>query len=79
MLKITKSNLLLDYVRRQGIVNSVMVRRWGLENGYIRSDRTMRDFAEEGKFVRRMEDEEIKNKGLRQEGATKIAFWEAIQ
>lgn len=78
MGKITKSDLLLKYVRKQGIVNSVMVRRWGLENGYIRSDRTMRDFAEAGMFVRRMGDQEVVNKGLRKQGATKIAFWEAI-
>lgn len=73
-----KHEQLMDWVRIHGMVSSVEVRQWGLDNGYIRADRTMRDFAELGQKVRRLTDYEIDTFRLRQPGATRIAWWAAV-
>ena len=74
----TKQEELIEWVRSCGMVSSVGVRQWGLDNGYIRADRTMRDLAELGDKVRRITDEEIDQRGLRNPGAVRIAWWEAV-
>lgn len=77
-MKITKADELIAWVKSKGIVSSVDVRVWGLENYYIRADRTMRDLAEAGQIVRRLADYEIDSMGLRKPGSKRIAFWATI-
>ncbi len=77
-MKIAKKDELLKWVQLKGIVSSVDVRQWGLQNCYIRADRTMRALAEVGERIKRLMPEEIESLGLRKKGAKKIAFWVAL-
>lgn len=74
----TKAEKLIEWVRSKGIVSSVDVRIWGIQNYYIRADRTMRDLAELGQKVKRLTDSEIDSLGLRKVEGKRIAWWSAV-
>lgn len=55
----TKKEQLIEFIRQRVWCKSSDIVRWGVENYYIRADRTARELAEEG-IIRRMPDD-LKN------------------
>lgn len=53
----TKSEQLLFWCRQRRMFNKAEVMKWGLENYYIRADRSIRDFVNKG-FIKRLNDRE---------------------
>jgi hypothetical protein len=76
-LELTKQDALIHWAKHVQIFNTVHVRQWGLDNFYIRADRTMREFAEQG-MVRRLPDEEAILRGFRKKGQAPIALYEFV-
>ncbi len=56
-LFLTKEQQLKNWMRFKKYFTSHEVMRWGLDNMYIRSDRTKRDFMEKG-IIRKLTDSE---------------------
>ena len=60
----TKKELLLEWMKKQHYFSSHEVIRNGLDNFYIRSDRTKRDFLEQG-IIRKLPEKEKHFRGFR--------------
>ena len=41
-----------EWCKRRGHVSSVMARDWGANNGFLRAERCLREFGEEGRCER---------------------------
>lgn len=74
---ITKEDVLWDKLKNLGTFSSHTVREIGFSMFYDRADRTVRQWANEGK-LRRISLTECKLKGLVKEGNAPLAWWEII-
>ena len=72
-LFLTKESCLLEWCRKRRVFNKADVIRWGLENYYIRAERTIREFVEEGN-IRRLGPRECEIRNL----TGKIAWYEYV-
>lgn len=77
MITTTKEDELLHWMKHVGIFNSVHVRKWGLDNFYIRADRTCRELVEQGK-LRRIPYEESILKGYVKKGQSALGWFEFV-
>lgn len=62
--KLTKKAELLDWMFKKRYFSTHEVVAWGLQNKYIRADRTKRDFLEQG-LIRKIDDKEKKIRGFK--------------
>ena len=72
--ELTKKDLLLCFIRDRRWLHSHEVVQWGLDNHYIRAERTARDLAQEGR-IRRMSDELAKLRF----GKSREEVWEFVR
>lgn len=72
----SKSEELLEWMKREGLVSSVHIRQWGIDNFYISADRVVRRFAELGN-VTRLNEQEIVLRSLRGPGCARVAWYQA--
>ena len=59
-----KEELLEEWARKKGFFSKAEVMEYGLKSFYLRADRTIRSFCQEGK-VRRIDKQECLFRGLR--------------
>lgn len=76
-MKLTKEYLLLEWCLKVGVFSSVHARKWGIGNFYSRADRTIREFVEKGN-LRRLTEEEIILRQLREKDQAKVAWYETV-
>lgn len=77
MPELSKEFKLLQWCRFKKIFNYVDIRNYSLENFYLRADRTIRDFVNEGK-LKRISDEEAILRGLIKKGNARLAWFETV-
>ena len=70
----SKSEQLLSWCRIRKIFSKADIMRYGLDNYYIRADRTIRDFVRQG-LVKRLNDREREQRNLR----GKMAYYEIVR
>mgnify|MGYP001612849806 CR=1 FL=1 len=63
-LFLTKEQQLADFCKSTGFFSKVDIMQYGLQNFYIRADRTVRDFVSQGK-VRRLDTDEKTFRGFK--------------
>ena len=63
-LFLSKSEQLENWMRIKGYFSKAEIMAWGLRNYYLRADRTVRDFVQEGK-VKRISHDECVFRGLK--------------
>lgn len=75
--KKTKRDSLLDYIFLKGIVSSVGINRWGIENYMTSADVRVREFARDPYVpVRRIPHNEALNRGIQDPSKKPIAWYE---
>jgi hypothetical protein len=67
----TKQQELLEFCNTKEFISSADIVAWGLDNFYLRSHRTVRDFVQEGK-MRKLDKQECYLRGLK----GKMAWYE---
>ena len=74
-LYLTKEEILWERLRHYGFFSSVMARQVGLDIYYTRADRTVREWAQQGR-VRRLDRYETAWRGLRKKGQAPVVWYE---
>lgn len=69
----TKQDLLWDFCQQKRLFSKADIMKWGLDNFYLRSDRTIRDFVREGR-LRRLTQAECQFRNL----PTSMGIYEVI-
>lgn len=59
----TKEQQLMEWCQSKGYFSKAQIMQWGLDNFYIRADRTIRDFVQEG-LVKKLDKDEVLFRGL---------------
>ena len=77
-LFLSKKDMLLDRLRYLKTFSSVDVDEIGRDIFLLSADRRVREWAEEGKKIRRLDHEEIMFRGLRKKGQAHLAWYESI-
>lgn len=75
--EITKEEELLSWCHQKKVFSYVDVNDYKTNHHYLRADRTIRNFVEEGK-LRRIPDVEAILRGLRIKGRAALAWFEVI-
>lgn len=75
LAEMTKEEQLLEWCRMKKVFNYVDVNNYKSTHFYLRADRTIRNFVEEGK-LRRISDTEAILRGLRKAGRAALAWFE---
>ena len=73
-MKKTKADHLWDWCRLTGTFSKPDVQRYGNDNYYSRSVRTVQEWAEHGR-IERISDNDKKTLGLVKDGNKNIAWW----
>lgn len=63
-LFLTKKEQIAEFIKQRGYFSKADIMTWGLKNYYLRADRTIRDFVQQG-IVRRLSKDECLFRGLR--------------
>ena len=58
LFKLSKEELLLNWCKQKGYFSKAEVMQYGLDNHYIRAPRTIQDWVQHKKNVRRLDKEE---------------------
>lgn len=76
-MKITKSEELYSWCKSKKLFSYVDVNTYKTEHYFLRADRQIRDFVQQG-LIRRIPDEEAILRGLRKIGRASLAWFEII-
>jgi len=76
--KATKSEKLVRWCRHTVLFSSVNVRVYGLRNFHIGADREVRRLVALGSFLRKIPNQEAKERDLVKTGNARIAWYELI-
>lgn len=74
---LSKEDWLYIWCKDKKLFSSVDAKKWGIDNYYSRSDRTVRDFVFQRK-LRKLSGLEILLKGLWKKGNAHIAWYEIV-